>query len=66
MNLGEKLKAAREAAGMTQLELADILGTNQIAISRWEHNNRTPNVVTFGEICRAVGASADEILEINP
>lgn len=50
---------------MTQLELADILGTNQIAISRWEHNNRTPNVMTFGEICRAVGASADEILEIN-
>ena len=65
MNLGEKLKAARESAGMTQIELADILGTNQISISRWENNNRTPNIVTFGEICRAVGASADKILEIN-
>ena len=65
MDLGTKLKEAREKAGITQGDLAKILDTTQIAISRWEHNNRTPNVITFGKLCQAVGASADDILEIK-
>ena len=65
MDLGEKIRKARESAGMTQEELAGILGTTQIAISRWEHNNRTPNVITFGKLCSAIGASADELLGVK-
>ena len=65
MDLGTKLKKARESAGMTQKELADILGVFPKDISRWEHNNRTPNVITFGKLCQAIGASADELLEIK-
>ncbi|MCM1190557.1 MAG: helix-turn-helix domain-containing protein [bacterium] len=65
MNLGENIKRARERAGITQIALAERLNVNQMAISRWENNNRTPNAITFGEICRAIGASADEILELR-
>lgn len=65
MNLGENIKKAREAAGLTQGELAEKLGTTQIAISRWENNNRTPNVITFGKMCSIIGASADELLEVK-
>lgn len=65
MNLGKNIKRAREAAGITQTALAEKLNVNQMAISRWENNNRTPNVVTFREICRAIGVSADELLELR-
>ena len=65
MDLGLNIKNARESAGLTQGELAERLGTTQIAISRWERNDRTPNVLTFGKLCEAVGVSADQLLEIK-
>ena len=65
MNLGENIKAARKAAGMTQKELAECLEVYQKDISRWELNELTPNTLTFAKICRALNASADEILELK-
>lgn len=64
MNLGENLKKARKAAGMTQQELADRLGVYQKDISRWELNILVPSALTFAKICKELGASADEILEL--
>ena len=65
MNLGENIKAARKAAGITQKELAECLEVYQKDISRWELNELTPNTLTFAKICRALNASADEILELK-
>lgn len=64
MNLGENLKKARKAAGMTQQELADRLGVYQKDISRWELNILVPSTLTFTKICKELRASADEILEL--
>lgn len=65
MNLGENIKSARKAAGMTQGQLAEALGVYQKDISRWEKNVLIPSTITFASICRALNASADEILELN-
>jgi transcriptional regulator with XRE-family HTH domain len=65
MSIGENLKRARKAAGVTQVELAERLQVYQKDISRWENNELTPSAATLGKICRELGASADEILEIN-
>lgn len=65
MNLGENIKEARKAAGMTQKELAERLQVYQKDISRWELNELTPNTLTFAKICRELNASADEILELK-
>lgn len=65
MNLGEKIKEARKAAGVTQKELAERLQVYQKDISHWENGERTPNALTFAEICRALNASADELLELR-
>ena len=65
MNLGENIKQARKAAGMTQTQLADILGVYAKDISRWENNVLTPNTLTFAKICKALGASSDELLELK-
>lgn len=65
MNLGENIKQARKAAGVTQVQLADVLGVYAKDISRWENNVLTPNTLTFAKICKALGASADELLELK-
>lgn len=65
MNLGENLKKARKASGMTQKDLADQLQVYPKDISRWENGERTPSAMALRKICAALGASADEILELN-
>lgn len=50
---------------MTQQEVAQKIGVTQKDISRWEKEVCVPNARIFGEICRAIGASADEILELK-
>ncbi len=65
MNVGENIKAARKAAGVTQAELAERLGVYQKDISRWEKGEIQPSLSAFVEICRALNASADAMLELN-
>lgn len=65
MNLGENLKKARKAAGVTQKELAEQLDVYQKDISRWETGERVPNAIALAEICRILKASADDILELK-
>lgn len=65
MSLGENIKLARKAAGVTQKELADRIGVYQKDVSRWERDELSPNTKTFAKICRELNASADAILELN-
>ena len=65
MNLGENIKKARKAAGVTQKELAERLQVYQKDISRWENNELTPHALTLAKIGRELNASADEILELK-
>lgn len=65
VNLGENIKKARKAAGVTQKELAERLQVYQKDISRWENNELTPSAINLGKICRELKASADEILELK-
>ena len=64
MNLGENIREARKAAGVTQKELAEYLDVYQKDISRRENGEQIPNAITFAKICKALGASADKILEL--
>ena len=43
MDIGEKIRAARQAKGMTQEELGDILGVQKSAIAKYE-NGRIVNI----------------------
>ena len=65
MNLGQNIKKARKAAGVTQKELAERLGVYQKDISRWENNELIPSTINFAKICRELHASADAILELD-
>ena len=65
MDLGKNLKAARMTANLTQVQLADKLGVRQKDISRWENGSISPGAESLRELCIALGASSDEILEIR-
>lgn len=65
MNLGKNIQEARKKAGVTQIQLAEQLDVYQKDISRWERNELTPNALTLAKICKALNASADELLELN-
>jgi len=53
--LGEYLRLEREAAGLSQRELAKRLGCQQPAISRLEAGGVSPNVATLQRIAEALG-----------
>lgn len=57
------LRAARKAAGLTQLALAAELGTTQQAIAKWESGKGTPRDETRWRIADALGVSVYEIFE---
>ena len=65
MNLGQNIKKARKAAGVTQKELAERLEVYQKDISRWENNELIPSAINLATICRELHASADAILELD-
>lgn len=52
---GRMIKAARQAAGMSQAELARRLGVSQPMVSIYESGAREPSVVTLRRFARGLG-----------
>lgn len=48
--LGSKIKQAREEKGMTQAQLAKLLGISATAVVRYENNTRRPNIEMLKKI----------------
>jgi transcriptional regulator with XRE-family HTH domain len=42
--LGQRLKVARQNAGLRQEEVADVLGVHEKTVSRWEHGVMVPSM----------------------
>ena len=61
----ENLKEAREKRGMTQKEVADIIGVAKSTYSLYESGNREPNVQTIKKIADTLNVSADDLLGLN-
>lgn len=61
-SLGELLRSAREHAGLTQVQLADILQTGQQVISNWERDVNWPSLDNFVEFCMATNTPPYHLL----
>lgn len=57
------LRAARKAAGLTQITLAGRLGTTQQAVAKWEAGKGVPRDETRWRIAEALGVPAHDIFE---
>lgn len=62
MNYGEALRYQREAAKLTQRQLAKETGINQANISRWENGEVLPNIDVCVKLAEFYGVSVDELI----
>jgi len=58
---GDNLRKIRNSRGMSQEELADLLGTSKQVISRYETAQRSPKVSTVAEYAEKLGVSISEL-----
>lgn len=65
MTVGERIKAARKQAGLTQKELAERLGLSFQAIAQWENNLRKPKLETLQKIAAALEVPIYELMEMT-
>lgn len=54
---------ARENTGMTQSEVAEILGIDQSAVSMWETGRTMPRAATLVKLAGLYHCTVDELLK---
>lgn len=62
LQLGKVARAAREKAGLTQLEAAERVGVATEVYGRMERGLLLPSVPTLLRVCRALGVDANTLL----
>lgn len=63
---GERIVAAREAAGLSQRDLAEKLGVSQRSLSWWERQNVALKPDQLAALAESLGVSADFLLGRDP
>ena len=62
LKIGNYIQHLRKSAGMTQKELADKLNISFQAVSKWETGETLPDTGLLPELCKALGTTADRLL----
>jgi transcriptional regulator with XRE-family HTH domain len=64
MSLGSRIASMRGYRQLTQGELGELVGVSKQTISGWEHDTSKPNADYIRDLCRALGCTADYLLEL--
>ena len=59
---GERLKELRQAKGLTQRQLADVLSVSGNAVHAWECDKQEPSLAMLVRLCEYFDVSADYLL----
>jgi len=60
--IGQRIKAARQRAGLSQSELADRMGRPYQSIGQWERDMSSPKFSSLEEVANALGISIEELI----
>lgn len=63
--LSERLKTAREAAGMSQAEVAKAIGVSQPAYCYMENGDKVPSLPVAKQIAKTLNTSLDYLVDVN-
>lgn len=63
--IGERIKIAREIAGVSQKSLGDHVGTSRNAVSRWESGDASPASERFPAIAEHLGTTVEWLMMGN-
>ncbi|MBQ3263161.1 MAG: helix-turn-helix domain-containing protein [Oscillospiraceae bacterium] len=61
-SIGAFIRQIRKEKGMTQEQLAELLGTSQRSVSRWENGKTMPDLSLYEPLCEALGIQVSELL----
>lgn len=61
MTFGEKLRHYREAHGLTQTEVAEMLGLDQSSIAKYEGDSTFPNIIVGYRLAKLYGVTVEEL-----
>ena len=64
-DFGERLIDLRKARGLTQYDLADLIGTTQRTISYYENEGGHPQAPVMAHLAQALNVSTDELLGVK-
>ena len=62
---GKRIRALREKKGITQRELADLLGVTDAAVSKWEHGKNFPDITLLERLSEVLGCKVSELLGLE-
>ena len=63
--LNQRIRILRQARGLSQVELARILGVTKQSVSNWENDNIQPSIDMLKRIAQTFGVSADYLLGMD-
>lgn len=63
--IGKKIRRFREQKGISQKDFAAAIGQSNAKVSNWERGLNRPDVDMLTEICKVLGVSSDELLDIT-
>ena len=62
MEVGNRIRAARNRMNKTQMTLADEMGVSYQAVSNWERGNSMPDIGKLPDLCRILNVSLSDLL----
>ena len=65
LKIGAAIKKLRTERGITQEELANIMGVSFQAVSKWETNATTPDIAILPQLALFFGVSIDTLFSMN-
>ncbi|MBR3136915.1 MAG: helix-turn-helix domain-containing protein [Clostridia bacterium] len=64
--MGKRISDLRKGKGMTQEQLAQLLGVTPQAVSKWENDLSCPDISILPQLAEALGVTTDELLGKAP
>ena len=63
--LGMMISSLRKEKGMTQLQLAEVMGVTDKAVSKWERDLSAPDVNSIPKLAETFGITVDELMQVK-
>ena len=62
MTMGERIQSLRTGCGLSQEQLAGLVGVSRQAVSKWETGTADPSTSNLLALAKLFGVSAEELL----